>query len=425
MDNLEELKMPVGRDKGVLFVLLDAYRWDYINPEDSPTIYKLAQTSVYVKKLVSSSGFTQRSAIFTGADSKTHGNYTMYIRDPKTSPFKLLRPFTFILKRIKPGGFLYKVSRKFINQLPKIFTEWAPPGRIPSEILHHISVVEDMTPIDQEGTLPLRTLFDEYRAAGIDYKYYMAPVSGHDEPTMHAALDEIRAGGQVFFVQFSDTDGLVHRDGVDSKTRHDAVKSVDERVRKLKEAMEERFENPWVVICGDHGMVDCTEYVDVWGMIEKKAKEHKLVHGKDYLMFLDSTLARFWFFKPKARQVLVPYLKENLTEGGEWITQEYREARKIPYNPEWYGEMIWKADVRTGIFPDYFHGQDDKYIGMHGFDSTDDSQKGIAVIANEGMDQCVEIEEGALESLCATMCDLNELPTPESATGKTFIPNHE
>ncbi len=425
MDNFKESKLPVGRDKGVLFVLLDAFRWDYINPEDSPTIHKLTQKSVYVKKIVSSSGFTQRSAIFMGADSKTHGNYAMYIRDPKTSPFKLLWPFTPILRLIKPGTFVYRVVRKFINQLPKIFTEWAPPGRIPSEILHHISVVEDMTPIDQEGTLPLRTVFDEYREAGIEYKYYMAPVSGHDEPTMHAALDEIRAGGQVFFVQFSDTDGLVHRDGVESETRHMAVKSVDERVRKLKEAMEERFESPWIVICGDHGMVDCTEYVDIWGMVEKEAKKHKLVHGRDYLMFFDSTIARFWFFKPQAREILEYFLKENLTEKGEWITEEYREARKIPYKPEWYGEMIWKSDVRVGIFPDYFHGADDRYIGMHGFDSTDDSQKGVAVFANEEIDRQIVIEEGSLESFCASLCDLNEIPTPETATEKTFIPKHE
>jgi predicted AlkP superfamily pyrophosphatase or phosphodiesterase len=425
MDNYEESMMPVGRNKGVLFVLLDAFRWDYVNPEDAPTIHKLTEKSVYVKKLVSSSGFTQRSAIFMGSLSDSHGNFTMYIRDKKTSPFKLLRPFTTLLRGIKPEGYFHRVSRKFINQLPKLFTEWAPPGRIPSEILHHISVVEDMTPIDQEGTLPQRTVFDEYRKAGIEYKYYMAPASGHDEPTMNVVLDEIKEGGQVFFVQFSDTDGLVHKDGVSSETRHRVVKEVDERVRKLKEAMEERFEDPWIIICGDHGMVDCTEYIDIWGMVEEKAKAHKLENGEDYLMFLDSTLARFWFFTDQAKSILSPFLREHLTKGGEWIAESYRKERHISDNPEWYGDMIWKADVCVGIFPDYFHGPDDKYIGMHGYDCSEDTMKGTGIISNEKMQKQILIEEGGLESMCATLCDLNELPTPKTATGPSFIPKHD
>lgn len=426
MDNIRRSEIPTGKDKGVLFILLDAFRWDYATKEDAPTIHALMQTGVHVKKLRSSSGFTQRSAIFTGALSDVHGNYTMYIHDPKSSPFKVLSPFNWLLRRIKPEhGLVYRVVRKFINQIPKLTTEWAPPGKIPTELLSKIAVVEDNDPIDQPGTLPLATVFDAFREHGIEYKYYMAPVSGHDEPTMQKVLEEIHAGGQVFFAQFSDTDGLVHKDGVASETRHRTVKEVDERVRKLKAAMEERFEDPWIIICGDHGMMDVHTYKDIWGPIEKEANALGLKHGKDYLMFLDSTLARFWFFNDAAREQLEPFVKELLSEDGEWMDDAYRKARSIPNNPFWYGELIWKADAGVGIFPDYFHGLEDKYIGMHGYDCTVEEMHGLGVISNASMPGQIVVEAGGLESMCATLCDLLELPVPESATGASFIPSHE
>ncbi|MEA3249113.1 MAG: alkaline phosphatase family protein [Patescibacteria group bacterium] len=421
MDNTKPSGLPVGRDKAILFVLIDAFRWDYLTLEDAPTIFELTKNSVYVKKLKSSSGFTQRSTIFTGAMPDEHGNYTMYVYDPKTSPFRMLKPFTGILKYLKPGSFLYRVTRKFINQLPKLTADYAPPGRIPFELLPLISVVEDMTPIHEKGTLPLESLFDTMREANVPFDYHMAPVSGHDEPTMQEVLAEIDRGGQVFFVQFSDTDGKVHEAGVASETRHRVVREVDERVRKLKEAMEKKFGDPWIVICGDHGMVDCTEYIDIWGMVERHGSENGLENGRDYLLFLDSTLARFWFFNEKARTVLKPFLEEHLRDKGEWIDEEYMRSQHIPKNDAWHGEMIWKADVRVGIFPDYFHGPDDRYIGMHGFDCREDTMKGAGVFSHKDMIGQVLIEEGGLEQICATLCDMLEIPRPDTATGESFF----
>lgn len=425
METIKRSEIPVGKDRGVLFVLLDAFRWDYLTPEDAPTIHALTKNSIYVKKLVSSSGFTQRSAIFTGALSDVHGNYTMYVQDPKNSPFKVLRPFRWILRKINPEhGLIYKIVRKFINQVPKFTTEWAPPGKIPSDVLPMIGVIEDNDPIDQPGTLPLHSLFDVFREHGIDYRYFMAPISKHDEPTMQNVLNEIRDGGQVFFAQFSDTDALVHRDGVASETRHRVVREVDERVRKLKVAMDERFEDPWIVICGDHGMTDCHEYLDIWNPVQEEARKMGFVRGVDYLMFLDSTLARFWFYSDEARKKLLPFIETLLSEKGEWMTDAYRKERGIADNPEWYGEVIWKAETGIGIFPDYFHGLDDKYIGMHGFDCMHDDMKGVGVMSNAAMNATLEIEEGGLESMCATLCDLLELPTPNAATGPSFVPKN-
>ena len=117
MDNIKDTKK--YNNKALLFILIDAFRWDYLNEKDSPTLWTLSQHGIHVKKLISSSGFTQRSALFTGALSDIHGNYTMYTYDPQNSPFKILKYFSFILRKITPSyGKIYNLTRKIINQIP-------------------------------------------------------------------------------------------------------------------------------------------------------------------------------------------------------------------------------------------------------------------------------------------------------------------
>ena len=420
------------KKQAVLFVLLDAFRWDYLNQKDSPTLWSLSHQGIYAKKLISSSGFTQRSAIFTGAPSDVHGNYTMYTYDPKTSPFKILKPFVPILRHITPSlGKFYSFTRRVINQIPKLSTDWAPPAVIPSDILYLISVTEDLSPIYHPKSLPVESIFDVFTAHNVPYEYMMAPVSGHDEPTMQRMLQAIHPSTQMYFVQFSDTDGLVHRDGVKSSTRHSTVQEVDKRVATLKKRMEEVHHNPWIIVIGDHGMVDVETYVDIQNPVLEYAKKHSLVHGKDFLMFLDSTLARFWFFTPNA-DPLKNFVKELLSaQQGLFLTAEYMKARNIPIGDRRFGDLIWKADVPTGIFPDYFHSYGNQYKAMHGYDSLEESMKGMAIVSHPSYHQSHVIEEANLIDLASTICDIFQLPSPSHNKGSSFFllshttPHHE
>ncbi|PCI28659.1 hypothetical protein COB52_03365 [Candidatus Kaiserbacteria bacterium] len=404
--------------EAVLFILLDAFRWDYLNAEDSPTLYKMASGGVYVKKLKSSSGFTQRSSLFTGAHPEIHGNYTMYVKDSENSPFKILRPFRKLLSKIPRTGLVHRVTRKFINQIPKVSSSWAPPGAIPSDVLSYISVIEDNKPIHSPGALPVESIFDVFQEENISSLYMMAPVSGDDGSTMKSLQKKMSTQHQAFFVQFSDTDGLVHISGVDSDKRRELVKEVDERVRALTEQFESLYPNGKTVVIGDHGMVDVEQYIDVWGEVESFAKENGLENTKDYLMFLDSTLARFWFLSEKGERILKPFLLKSFNDKGKWVDEEYMYSRNIPRNSEWYGDLMWSADEAVGIFPDYFHWPQDKYKAMHGYDSMVDSMKGMAIIHNASTREV--IEEANLEDIGVTICDLLKIRHPDKATGKSL-----
>lgn len=119
-----------------------------------------------------------------------------------------------------------------------------PPGDIPSELLPFISVTEDIKPIYKEGNLSIESIFDVFANLDIKYTYLMAPVSMDDEETMTKAISATDNNSQIIFVQFSDADGFVHQVGVESKKRREIIRRTDDRIKKLKEKIEQKFENP-------------------------------------------------------------------------------------------------------------------------------------------------------------------------------------
>ena len=74
----------------ILFILLDAFRHDYINPVDTPFLYAGTRRGVYARKLKTTTGFTQRTSIFTGAMGMESDMFTMFTFDYDGSPFRFL-----------------------------------------------------------------------------------------------------------------------------------------------------------------------------------------------------------------------------------------------------------------------------------------------------------------------------------------------
>ena len=56
-------------NKKFIFILLDAFRSDYINSNNTPFLNSLKEKSIYYKQVNPSIGFCERSEIFTGKKS--------------------------------------------------------------------------------------------------------------------------------------------------------------------------------------------------------------------------------------------------------------------------------------------------------------------------------------------------------------------
>src|SRR5262249_57541949 len=66
-------------------------------------------------------------------------------------------------------------------------------------------------------------------------------------------------------------------------------------------------------LCWDHGMVDVQATVDVMGRLRGLPWRR----GRDYLAFFDSTMARFWWREPRARDAVLAALAAE--PRGRWL----------------------------------------------------------------------------------------------------------
>ena len=207
-------------NKHTCFLLLDAFRWDYIDVENTPTLYALSQRGHYAKKLKSSPGFTQRSSIFTGTWPDTTGNFTMFTYAPEHSKYKYLNYLpSFLLEYIDTHTLCDKLTRKILSNWNRIFSlkTTFPPAFIPYPVLPNIGISEDLIPIyEQKAFSPIESIFDKIHSANIPFNFIMHPLSDGRDEHVFKELMALSSESRFSLAQFSDSDGEIHKCGVGS-----------------------------------------------------------------------------------------------------------------------------------------------------------------------------------------------------------------
>lgn len=426
----------------VLFVLLDAFRHDYINPVDTPFLFSRTQVGFYARKLKSTSGFTQRTAIYTGTTGTTSGMFTMFTFDAQNSPFRFLRGDARLSKfadtthwwdQLPPlpgmGRLKNMMNRRFehdrqtfihwIEQEKKRFADNAPLAHIPLELLPEIGISEDVRPIYLPNALEVETIFDVFSREQIKYQYLMYPlVNVQDDAVLEAFLKNRDSDAQIILGQFSDSDFLVHHCGPSSPKRRQIVGEIDRKLREID--MHYGDNTTWIVI-GDHGMTDVVEELSIPEILAPLEKRHKVKMGKDYLLFLDSTMARFLWKTERGKYfgADVIHLPELLAKG-RFIDTALAADYEIPFPDRHYGDVIWWANLGVLLFPDYFHDLQTHNKGMHGYDSTHDDMKGFFLAFGPGIEPAV-VDQVNLVDVCPSICKAVGIPAPRHSKGKCLI----
>jgi len=424
--------MSQGTENPILFVVLDAFRWDYLCPETTPFLWRLKEEGVSVNKIRTAAGFTQRAAIFTGAWADVTGHWTMHCFDPERSPFKFLSGKGWLkwaeavgsrlpgaAGRVFEGGIRSRIYRRARAEARHPAT-----GRIPLNLLPFFSVSEDVKPVHEPGALGVPSIFDRIHEAGITFQYLMYPeVDGTDASTEAAlikgASDE---SCQVYFGLLSAADQAGHDHGPHGAETARACTRTDRRLERIDDAFRAVGRLPVWLVVGDHGMLEVTERVNALEILRAEARQNDLVEGEDWLAFCDSTSVKLWALTPAAE----PFVKSaflGLGYRGRILDAETAKQRRIPFGDRRYGDRVWLANPGVLIWPDYFHRRDEQVLGMHGYDPAIEGQKGMAVIHGPGVDPA-EVEEAPLIDACATFCQLIGTPPPDRNEGRSWLPTH-
>jgi len=423
----------------VLFVLLDAFRHDYINPVDTPFLYTKTHKGIYAQKLKSVAGFTQRTAMYTGTTGTESGMFTMYTFDAENSPFRFLKSDPYFKKVLLEKQLWYKplffwgIGRirtlinkrfeqkkkayiEFIQKEVKKYATHAPVSFIPLELLPEIGISEDNRPIYLPGAFKEESIFDVFARHNIEYEYLMYPVvDGDDSATMEAFISKKDSDAKIILALFSDSDMKIHYCGPSSPTRHEVTGEIDRKLREIAKHYDDDS-STWIVI-GDHGMTDVVEELDVPALLKPLEKKMKVYMGRDYVIFLDSTMARFKWITKAGRAYLskvtqLPLLREK----GRFIDEQIAHEHSIPIHDRRYGDLIWWAHSGVLLFPDYFHDRNTHDKGMHGYDSNHDDMKGFFLAFGAGITPR-ELDQVNLVDVCPTICDLVNVPYPRHNKG--------
>ncbi|MEW6063430.1 MAG: alkaline phosphatase family protein [Nanoarchaeota archaeon] len=339
-----------------LILFVDALRMDYITKQNTPFIYSLKQkyNACHLKQPF---GYTSIGAsFFTGLNPNKHKQLTLYTYSKKRSLFKRLF-------RSRACFYLYNLLNYYLGNdffIPKIknFYQFTPTIK---KYYHH------------ENSLPYKTLLNIFNEKGINYLVYNWPLVVHNNKTKleivrhndasitKAFLKLCKKDYNFYMLHLLDLDKYAHKYGPNSKEIKKILKHEDEYVKKIVKNFD--LSKDLIIIWSDHGMLEVKENVNL---------EKALPKSKDYAYFLDSTLARFWFFNNEIKNKIIAILKK---QKGRILNKNDFNKYKIPKG---YGDLIFLIDKYKAITPDFFNKAPVK--GMHGYNLTDKNEFGILII---------------------------------------------
>lgn len=397
----------------LLFVLIDAFRASYLTKTNTPHLWEMANNNIYVKRIIPCSGFCERSEIFSGLDTLQTKNFTAIGYLPEYSEYK--KEKSTILLTSFASKFSPRLANRLFNKYCYIRCKHMKPYYIPRESLHLFSLTEDNMAKKQ----PFETVFDILEKKGLSYSLGGFTSLADTRKTIRKqpfdfAYHELSKEVDFVPVYVGIIDSKGHEFGNNIKKMEPFLNEVDKKVNELSEYARRKGYS--VIVLGDHGMVPVTKKIDIISELDKC----RLVMHQDYELFLDSTLARFWFDSDEKKSIVMETLS-GLDEYGRFISDDEFEYYGIPNDyiasdgKKVYGDLIWAANPGTIISPDFYNEKDVPINGMHGYlDNKSMDAYGTMIIQNSSETPHV-IQELTLSAVCDEICKILEIERPNKS----------
>ncbi len=412
-----------------VLILVDALRWDYVSPVDTPFLQSLAESpNAFRGRTRETFGFQTRPAFFAGLYPETSQICTMFVHSPDTSPFRLLQyyPGQFIKMLPKGKERIESFVRRAIESRVRRRSQhsavryYATSASIPLELLPAFDFGEQELPWidDYEGAVSLFTVLKEHNFEWFYIGWPLITDCQSDGKMVQQCLHDVTAQHRFCYVHLSQLDALGHAHGPHSPQLKQGLNNIDDLIRELVTGLESKLSvrDLNLVIFGDHGMVMVRETVDLLAALQDS--EARL--GTHYVVFLDSTMARFWFFKEGMKSKVESILGQ-FKGKGHILGEEEMARYRVRFKNHRHWDLLWLANEGVLIHPNFFHTGGNPPKGMHGYAPDLLDNQGYFLLHAP----CVERKRGIgvvdLVDIFPTVLDLAELPIPESNQGRSVL----
>jgi predicted AlkP superfamily pyrophosphatase or phosphodiesterase len=360
-------------------IMLEGFSETYLSKKYTPFLYQLAASNSHVKLQPMFAFRGIEATIFTGLEPTQHGIWTEFklkhsVLELSLDEFKKSKGIKLVdavdkigsdrLSRLTRYG-LRKISKRSTQQMTNL---------VPSRVGGFFEPALKQ-PIYAGNVLgSINTLFDELRADKNGFTYIEPPPVGVYNPFQ--ILEEniaVNPQNVLWYIKYCEHDLFGHHYGPKSKEMLNCLMAMDKKMACLFNFLQSNFPNITIAFISAHGMSEVKGQIDV----NSHLKTLDIKPNRDYLIFLDSTMARFWFFN-KGHQSKVTHVLKQI-EHGHILTEADLAQLNVPVDPT-NGHLIFALDEGYVVHPSYFHFKHPPK-GMHGYaySQSDDSYAPIII----------------------------------------------
>ncbi|MEM4275788.1 MAG: alkaline phosphatase family protein [Candidatus Nitrosocaldaceae archaeon] len=361
-----------------VMILVDAFSIAYLNEETMPYIYNIGKEGLLtsLKPLFAFKGI--ETTLFTGKWPNEHGIFTeMRLRSTYTPIADRLFEYFIRLVDVSNHDKLMKLSRIVGECIFRGTRTRLTPNIIPPKMLKYFTASQH-EPIYKTKMANIPTLFDRLRANNIKFKFIEPSILNGDEGTIKKIKRYMKNKEIGFwYIKFSGFDREGHIYGPEPLLFREKIIATERYIEEVINIFG-GIDNINLLLVTDHGMSRVNNYIDLMSL----NKLNNISLYKDYIVFLDSTLARFWFFNNYAKNKVVEYL--NTLEFGHVVSDKEKNILKIPDNRTQTGDVMFVVDEGYVIYPDFWSGTR-KPKGMHGYAYSNSKESLPIFITNKNM----------------------------------------
>ena len=388
-------------ETAVLLVLVDGLRHDYLNPADAPFLHELSSNN-WSCRLHETYAFELRPAFLAGLQPEECGIANMFLHDPKGSPFAGLD-----LEKMDRAAIDLAVKEVELSRGHSASAHYAFSAAIPRDLLPCFAFSETHLTWEEGALGGHPTLFDHLRKAGKKWLWLAYPDGDlRAGPLVQAFEEQLQSDHSLIFLHFGELDWVGHEAGPGSAPTREKLREIDQALAKVFARLNRTRSEVRSLIFGDHGMVAVERTMDMAGILAQTG----LRLGEDYLYFLDSTQARFWFRQEGARERVLAALQGH--PEGSFLTPSDLERLRYRFPDHRYGQEIFAVREGTVLFPNFFQDSAPPK-GMHGYLPEVEANWSAAILTGATGGPSPS-EPRDLTALYPTVLEFLDLPLPPS-----------
>jgi len=350
-----------------VFVLIDALGWLILEGQDF-----LQDLLPFRRPLRTVLGFSSGAipTILTGVPPAQNGHWNLFYYDPQGSPFRWMKYLRFLPERALD----HRVTRKLLKELGRRVLGLGSQFEcaVSPRLMPWFNWLEKKSIYERGGVSGAPSIFDELAEQNITYRVYSYHHAS-DEQIFNAAQRDIRRGvASFYFVYLSEMDRFLHEHrGTEVSKLKERLSWYASNLRQLFAAARTVDPHADLTVFSDHGMTPVTNHFD----LAKQVSQCGFAMPNDYLSVYDSTMARFWFFNPKAKSGISDKLDS--LPCGRLLSDLELKTLGVFFPDRRYGELVFLLHPGWLISNSDFNGKGWMPVGMHGYHPEDAYSDGI------------------------------------------------